>query len=384
MTRTPDIVIIGAGIAGLWAHNRLRGMGYDSLLLESKAIGCGQTLASQGIIHSGLKYAFAGQVNDLAKSISAMPDLWREALAGRGPVDLSAAKVNASSQHLLIPSGLMGGLVKLVTKKALGGNVREVARDDIPDDITATGFKGSVVYMDEPVLDVPSVLEALATPHKDSIRYIDSPYDVHGFLERHNIVPRKIIYTSAASNHDIATQNGDDNGLKTQARPLVQGFLKRAPFEFYAHLVGRSDKPVATITTHKMKDGTLTWYMGGGVAERPLDADPQEAIDFAKQGFARYLPNIDLSDVQWATLPINRIEGKSDTHGWMPDTPTIHKADDRLYCWPTKLTFAPMLSDMIVDWLDIEPSGAVCDYSDLKAADISDAPWDLVEWTKET
>jgi len=50
---TIDIVIIGAGIAGLWAHYVLRSRGYNCLLLESKAIGAGQTLASQGIIHSG-------------------------------------------------------------------------------------------------------------------------------------------------------------------------------------------------------------------------------------------------------------------------------------------------------------------------------------------
>ena len=49
-----DVVIFGAGIAGLWTFNRLKSLGYDVLLLEKKAIGCGQTLASQGIIHSGL------------------------------------------------------------------------------------------------------------------------------------------------------------------------------------------------------------------------------------------------------------------------------------------------------------------------------------------
>ena len=66
-------VVFGAGIAGLWAFNRLKGAGYNALLLESNRIGCGQTIASQGILHSGLKYAIAGKVNKLAKSISALP-----------------------------------------------------------------------------------------------------------------------------------------------------------------------------------------------------------------------------------------------------------------------------------------------------------------------
>ena len=95
MIYKPDIVIFGSGIAGLWLFNHLKAAGYDALLLESEAIAGGQSIASQGIIHSGLKYAFAGKINKLAQSISAMPDLWRAALQGDGVVDLSAARLNA-------------------------------------------------------------------------------------------------------------------------------------------------------------------------------------------------------------------------------------------------------------------------------------------------
>ena len=385
-TRNIDIVIFGAGIAGLWAFHRLKRMGYDVLLLESNAIGCGQTVASQGIIHSGLKYAFAGQLNALAKSISAMPDLWRDAMNRKGSVDLSKAELNASSQLLLIPSGFMGGLVKLVTKKALGGNVHEVAKADWPQEIKDSGFKGSVVYMDEPVLNVPSVLEALATPYRDSIRIIDTPDDPLGYLDKHNIKAKKIIYTGAASNHKIAADNQDNKGLKTQARPLLMGFIKHAPFPLYAHCVGKSDKPVATITTHETKDGVLVWYLGGQVAERDKDADASEVYNAIKDMMRKYMPNVDVSNFEWGVLPIDRIEGKSDTQNHLPDTPTIHKAGDSFYCWPTKLTFAPLLSDMIVKELDedgIAPSGGHSDFSDLTPAPLTTTPWDDMQWTKD-
>lgn len=384
MSSTPDIVIFGAGIAGLWTFNRLKRAGYDVLLLESTAIGCGQTIASQGIIHSGLKYAFAGQINALAKSISAMPDLWRDALAGNGPVDLSAAKVSTSSQHLLIPSGFMGGLVKLVTKKALGGNVHEMARNDWPQEIRDSGFKGSVIYMDEPVLNVPSVLEALAAPYRDCIRLIDTPDDTIGFLERHDISPRKIIYTGAASNHLAAQRNGDDKGLKTQARPLLMGMVKNTPFPLYAHCVGKSDKPVATITTHETVDGSLVWYIGGSVAEREKTAAAEDVYAAIRDMMGKYMPHIDIDKFEWAVLPIDRIEGKSDTQQHLPDTPTIHNSGDRLYCWPTKLTFAPMLSDMIVKELNasgIKPSGTVSDFSALAPCPLTVTPWDDASWS---
>jgi glycerol-3-phosphate dehydrogenase len=52
-----DLIIFGAGIAGLWTLNHFRGLGYNAILLETDSIGCGQTIAAQGIIHSGLKYA---------------------------------------------------------------------------------------------------------------------------------------------------------------------------------------------------------------------------------------------------------------------------------------------------------------------------------------
>jgi len=380
--RTPDIVIFGAGIAGLWVFNRFKAMGYDVLLLESDTIGGGQTIASQGIIHSGLKYAFAGKINTLAQSISAMPDLWRAALEGEGPVDLSAAHTRADSQYLLIPNGLMGGLVKLVTRQALGNNVHEVKKADWPEEIKASGFKGTVVFMDEPVLDTPSVTRALAAPYQDNIRKIDTPDDPFGFLEKHNIQASHIIFTSAGSNQEIATKTKQDSGLKTQKRPLLMGMMKSAPYPLYAHLVGTSDKPVATITTHECDDGSLVWYLGGSVAERAKEANSQEVYDAARKGFAKYLPSVDLSNVEWATLPIDRVEGKSETDGWMPDTPTIHSTDNAHYCWPTKLTFAPLLSERLLEKIENEPSGNTTDWSFLPEVDYSEPPWNKAQWTK--
>lgn len=374
MAQSPDIIIHGAGIAGLWTFYRLKRMGYDVLLLENEAIGAGQTLASQGIIHSGLKYAIAGQVNDLAKAISKMPDLWRSALEGEGEVDLSGASTAESSQYMLIPDGFIGGLVKLVSKKALGGDVFELPQEDWPEDVKASGFTGSVIHMDEPVLDITQIIRGLADPYKDCIRQSGEGLDA-----------KLHIYTAAGSNHEIATSQGHDQNLETQARPLLMGFMKPAPFELHAHLIGTSDKPIATITTHKMQDGTLVWYLGGGVAERQKEDDPQKVYAETQKAFAKYLPNIDLSSVEWSVLPIDRIEGKSGTKGWMPDTPTIHAVENHLYCWPTKLTFAPMLSDMIVGHLKsnkIEPSNTQSDYSHLPEVDYALAPWDKVTWTK--
>ncbi len=383
-----DVLIIGAGIAGLWTFNHLKSLGYDVLLLEKQSIGCGQTIAAQGIIHSGLKFSLAGKVNTLAKTISAMPDRWRDALQGNGQVDLSAAYLSAESQHLLIPSGFFGGLTKLVTQKALGQNVHNIPNTQWPENLKQSGFKGSLIHMGEPVLDVPSTIRALAKPYENCIKKITSN-DVDEFIKQHNIVPKVKIFTSAAHNEKHAIEQKANHGLQTQHRPLLQGMMKNAPFPLFAHLVGKTDKPVVSITTHKLNNGTLIWYLGGGVAERDKDANPLDVYEQSVQAFAKYLPNVDFTKAEWAALPIDRVEGKSKTDSWMPDTPTIHETDGALYCWPTKLTFAPLLGNMVLNKLqkrNITPSKTQTSFEQLQPVEYTKTPWQKIEdnkaWTK--
>ena len=234
MARSPDIVIFGAGIAGLWLFNYLKKLKYDTVLFEKNDIGGFQSIASQGIIHSGLKFSLAGKINTLADSISKMPERWKNALNGDGEIDLSGAHIHTQSQQLLIPSGFMGGVTKLITQKALGCTLEKT----IPDHIKNTGFTGSIVSMNEPVIDVPSVIHALAEPYKDHIKKTDG--DPFEFLNQHDINPKAIIFTSAAANQDIASAHNHDKGLETQQRPLLQGMIKNAPFPLYAHFVGKT------------------------------------------------------------------------------------------------------------------------------------------------
>lgn len=375
-----DILIVGAGIAGLWLFHFLKKKNYDVLLLTDQGIGAGQTIASQGILHSGLKYTLAGKVNALAKSISQMPERWREALDS----DLKDAKISSPSQHLMIPPGIAGDLIKIATEKTFGDSV-QAGQSPYP------GFEGSVLDMGEMVLDIPSVIQALAEPYRGCIRVSKNiilhnakPLDESPVVSADGIeiAARRVVYTAAAHNMVAARKNGHDDGLETQHRPLINVFVKNAPFPLYAHFVGTSDKPVATVTTHETKDGDLVWYLGGQVAERPLDDDPRNAYDFALKAFETYLPGLDASGFEWAALPIDRVEGKSGSKGFMPDTPTIHQVENHLYCWPTKLTFAPMLADMVMERIDFEPSGAQSDFSELEQADYAKAPWDEAEWTK--
>lgn len=316
-----------------------------------------------------------------------MPNIWKEALNGKGQVDLSQAKTNANSQHLLIPSGVFGNVTKILTERAFGENVHTIKQEEWPDGIKNSGFNGSLIFMDEPVLDIPSVISALAMPYQNSIRKISyakskKPFE---FLKNQNIEAKQIIFTTATDNHDIATQMKDDDGLNTQKRPLLQGMLKNAPFPLWGHLVGKTDKPVASITTHKDQNNNLIWYIGGSVAERSTQAPPTQTYNATIKAIKSYLPNVTTNKMEWDVLPINRIEGQSKTQHWLPDTPTIHDTKNALYCWPTKLTFAPMLAQMIVKKLEeknITPSHIENDYTVLPPVEYAKTPWDKAIWKK--
>ena len=47
------------------------------MLLERDSLGGEQTLASQGMIHGGLKYALGGTLTRSSEAIANMPERWR-------------------------------------------------------------------------------------------------------------------------------------------------------------------------------------------------------------------------------------------------------------------------------------------------------------------
>jgi glycine/D-amino acid oxidase-like deaminating enzyme len=399
-----DIVICGAGIAGLWLFNRLKRDGFNALLLEKDTIGCGQTIASQGIIHSGLKYSFTGRPSKVAESISAMPDVWRQALKGEGRVDLSAARVTSRSQHFLFRSGFWGSLTSLAahlmakTGWSFGNNARWLSRSKWPPSIKEVGFTGRVTSIDELVLDINTVLHALAALYQDSIRRADMLEDMnfsldssgnieHVTIKGQTITADRYIFTAAKANKILADRLGHANGLETQVRPLLMGMIGNAPCELYAHCFKRSAKPVMTVTTHRTADESLVWYLGGGVAERPKDSDPRDVYAAARSAFSEYMPRVDLTKVSWSTLPIDRIEGGAKVAGHLPDSPTIHIAGNTIYGWPNKLAFSPLLTEQIVEGLSnagIKPSGQKTDWSFLPECSFTQTPWDLATWTDAT
>ena len=86
MSDTPlpiDALIIGGGMAGLFAMHALRQAGHSVCLVERSALGDGQSVCAQGIVHGGV---WCSMVESLA-SVSAY--VWLSANGGGNVVGVN-------------------------------------------------------------------------------------------------------------------------------------------------------------------------------------------------------------------------------------------------------------------------------------------------------
>ncbi len=164
-----DILIVGAGVAGLWLNARLRRQGFSTVLVESASLGGGQSVKSQGIIHGGAKYALHGALTGASEAIADMPRRWREALKGEGELDLSGVRMLSDAHYLWSPGTLAGNLTSFFASKAVRGRVDQVKGDQLPPALQDKRFKGKVYRLAELVVDVPSVIARLAELAGDSL-----------------------------------------------------------------------------------------------------------------------------------------------------------------------------------------------------------------------
>ena len=123
-----DAVILGGGVAALWTANALKTAGRSVLVLANAPLGSGQSLAAQGVIHGGLKYAVGGSLNAASEALAAMPSRWLAALRGEGPVDLSRVRLLSDHQIIWSLPGVVAGLVGFFGSKALRGRCESVRR----------------------------------------------------------------------------------------------------------------------------------------------------------------------------------------------------------------------------------------------------------------
>lgn len=384
-----DVAIFGGGIAGLWLLHRLTTLGYDAILFERDSLGEGQTLASQGIIHSGLKYGFDSVMQPQMQTLAAMPKVWANCLTGMGEIDLQSVEVLASSQLAFTTGGWKGRVAAMAASSALRSSLNKLGQEEYPEFFRRRHFHGKVYRLNEPVLATKSLLEALAN-NPARIRQAkvnDLRCLRHSVAEIHmgngagtRVRPRACIVTSGIGNESFANRLGLSEQIRIQRRPLRMFMLRGLPWRLYAHCLVPEPRPRVTITTHPLENENI-WYIGGNLAEKAVRIDKIAALKMAQSEMQEIFPAVDFKDARWALYDVERAE--PFTNNLLPTGPTLRTVQNIAFGWPAKLALAPAFADQALLWLKrkgISPSNKLT-ILPLPEAVVGNYPWEKVhEW----
>ena len=384
------MLIVGGGIAGLWILDELTRCGHDAVLLEREALGAGQTIWSQGIIHGGLKYTLDGLMNPSAAAIRDMPAIWRACLQGGRQPDLSRARVRSQFCHVWRTGSLASRLGMIGARVGLRVGAVMLAREERPAALAEC--PGDVARLDEQVIDPGAVLAALAGRHRG--RIIRGELAEFGVIEggaaahlrasvggneaRVRLRARRVVLSAGNGMPGLRAMLGLKPGL-TQTRGLrmamVRGPAGSLP-ELYGHCVDGA-KTRVTITSAVDSKGRRVWQVGGDLAERGAGMSAAEFIAEARREVSACVPGIDLGACEFGWYDAPRAEPATGGAA-APARPAGAVAmveGPVVTAWPTKLALAPRLAEEVASAIG-PGAGVEGAPHDLDAPGVAPAPWD--------
>ena len=386
-----DALIFGGGAAGLWLLDRMSRDGHHVLLLEAQSLGCGQTVASQGIIHGGLKYTLSGLLTKSAKNIREMPQLWRDSLLGTAAPNLSNTRLRSGccylwqTDSLSSRAGMIGARFGLqVTPESISSDERPEALRNVP---------GTVARLPEQVISPRSFLQDLATQYHDRILKIDaknglsfeldSPGEVKAVRlispeggRELTLCPRQVIFTAGAGNARLRKMTGLSEEVM-QRRPLHMVLVRGDLPELNGHCVNGA-KTRVTVTSELDSCGRMTWQLGGQIAEEGTSMDAVSLTQRACSELTAVLPGVNFQGAEWSTYVVDRAEGAT-ANGARPDTIQVLCAGNVTTGWPTKLVLAPVLAQEIASRTVSPYFSAQFDtstFADWPRPEVASHPWD--------
>lgn len=393
--RSVDVVVVGGGIAALWILDHLDELGYAAVLFEPGALGQGQTLASQGIIHGGLKYTLRGLLSGSADAVSAMPERWRQSLRGERRPNLAGVTVRSPSTWMWRSESLTSQLAMLGARAGLRTRPVEVAREARPA-VLATA-PGTVYRVDEPVLDTSSLVRCFRDLHQERMLAAEgidglrlAARSDHGFdiaLDREGsrrLRAAALVLAAGAWNEPLRATLGAAPGLM-QRRPLHMAMLRGDLPELHGHCVDGAATRV-TITTSTHSDGSTVWQVGGQLAEQGVALDESALLAKAKRELHETLGGFDLSRAEWATYRIDRAE-RTTSGGLRPEDAQCVTDGPRglLTVWPTKLALAPRAAELVAEALaaqGVTRSGSALSVIDGPRPALGRPPWEIAQWRR--
>lgn len=392
-----DTVIFGGGAAGLWLLDELTRRNRPALLLEAHDLGSGQTVASQGIIHGGLKYTLSGMLTGSAQSIRDMPLLWRRALAGEITPNLSKTRLRAEFCHLWRTKTISSKLAMIGARAGLRIAPKKLDPDERPSALATC--PGTVARLDEQVIDPASFIADLASQHPWQIIKIDADHGLEFVTDRDHTVqtirlinpdtgepldvqPRSVVFLAGSGNASLREAIGLQSSAMQQ-RPLHMVLARGELPTLNGHCVDGSATRLTITTARDFADRTV-WQIGGQIAERGTDLDTPELIQHAIAELAEVLPGVDFNGVEWATYRVDRAEAAAG--GRRPEHVSLLQEGNVITGWPTKLALVPALVEAIVAALpehqeapSISPDHPLADRRWPRPV-VAAPPWENAQW----
>lgn len=349
-----DVLIIGAGAAGLWCARRLIAEGFSVAVIESGGVGGGQTAASQGILHAGVKYALTGRAGESSRSAARGAAMWAEAMGGSGPVDLSGLQTLSSEMFLWSSGDPASGMVLGAAVMAIRSGVKKLAGDQRPAWLRE--IDGPVYTVAERVICVSSAARELsrgvpivgirsvgAITKIDGVTVVQVECDEGARVE---FAAGRVLACAGVGNESILQVIGVGAKGVAQRRPLAMVLARGVPEPVFGHCVSTSTVPRLTITSGETADGGHCWWIGGQVAERGATMSDTEVRDVASGELAHCMGSLDTSRASLEVVRVDRAEG-FDERGKRPDNIIVRDVNGVMFCWPTKLVLAPILAEEV-------------------------------------
>ncbi|MHC4947812.1 MAG: NAD(P)/FAD-dependent oxidoreductase [Planctomycetota bacterium] len=397
-----DVVIFGGGASGLWLLDGLVRRGHRVLLLEAGDLGSGQTVASQGIIHGGLKYALRGLLSASARSIRTMPGVWRRCIAGEDAPDLTGTRLRAEFCHLWRTDTFASRLAMAGARAGL--RVAPVPLEPHARPEVLARCPGMVARLDEQVIEPVSFLALLADRHADRILRIDAASGLEfaaaggggggdaplvRLINPDSGAPadlraHRIVLAAGAGNADLREKLGLD-AAAMQRRPLHMVVVRGELPPLNGHCIDGGQVRV-TITSTRDFAGRVVWQVGGRVAEAGIDLDPAALVTMADRELRAVIPGLDLTGSAWSTYRVDRAEAATDRRR-RPDDIFVRREGPVVTAWPTKLALVPRLAERIEEEL-APPAPGTAGYVDAVARwprpAVAAPPWEEQEqWTTD-
>lgn len=391
-----DVVVFGGGAAGLWTLDVLAARGVRALLVETNALGAGQTVGSQGIIHGGLKYTLQGLLTRSATAIREMPRVWRECLAGERVPNLAGVRMRSEFCYLWRTETLSSRLGMIGASFGL-----QVTPDIVPVErrpAVFAGCPGTVATLAEPVISPASFVEVLRQRNLSRLLRVDpqgvefsatnagTVAEVRLACGRHEISlrPRLVVLAAGAGNADLLARLGRTSPAM-QRRPLHMAIVRGNLPDLCGHCVDGA-KTRVTVTSERLPDGRAVWQVGGQIAEDGVAMSERELVSHASSELQAVLPSLDLRGTEWSTYRVDRAEG-AIAGGKRPDDVQITREANVLTCWPTKLALVAELARAVASQVEpsdesvLFPGEAIREWP---RPDVAAAPWETATWLRHT